>query len=48
MPLELIERQASVIISYFNLPHGLTSEEAKQIDVYLAAGDTFAAHKLRV
>ena len=44
MPIELIERQASAIISYLNLPHGLTNEEAKQIDVYTASGDTFAAH----
>ena len=44
MPFEIVERQASAIISYFDLPHGLTNEEAKQINDYQAAGDTFAAH----
>ena len=42
------ERLASTIISHFNLPTGLTDEEAELINIYTAAGDTFAAHRLRV
>lgn len=48
MTIGMFERAANAIISFIGLPNGLTNLETDQINIYEAAGDSFAAHRLRV